>query len=97
MPIYISLTKLTEQGAKNIKDAPRRIEETLKNVEAFGGKRIGFYKLMGEYDYLTIREFPSDEAAMIAQMNSLSKGNYKGLMFKAFTEKEFLEMVRKIP
>ena len=36
MPTYIVLHKLTDQGIKNIKDAPQRIEEGIK---AFQEKR----------------------------------------------------------
>ncbi len=38
MPIYIVLYKLTDQGIKNIKEAPKRIEEGTKALEAVGGK-----------------------------------------------------------
>ena len=48
MPIYIGLYKLTDQGIKNIKDAPQRIEEAFKGWEAMGGKVIGFYENVSE-------------------------------------------------
>ena len=38
MPTYIVLYKLTDQGIKNIKEAPQRIEEGFKGMEAMGGK-----------------------------------------------------------
>ena len=34
MPTYISLLKLTEQGIKKIKDAPSRVEQAIKAMEA---------------------------------------------------------------
>ena len=36
MPIYINLLKLTDQGAKAIKDAPGRIEAGIKAFEKMG-------------------------------------------------------------
>ena len=56
MPTYIVLYKLTDQGIRNIKEAPQRIEEGIKALEAAGGKVIGFYSVMGEYDYVSIGE-----------------------------------------
>ena len=53
MPTYISLMKLTEQGIKDIKGAPSRIEAASKGIEALGGKLIEVYAVMGEYDYVT--------------------------------------------
>jgi len=50
MPTYVVLYKLTDQGIKNIKDAPQRMEEGIKALEAMGGKVIGIYSVMGEYD-----------------------------------------------
>ena len=97
MPTYIVLYKLTDQGIKNIKDAPKRLEENIKNVEAAGSKLLGFYAVMGEYDYVSISESPSDEAAMTRLLDICSKGNVRTTTLKAFTQKEFVEMVKKIP
>jgi hypothetical protein len=38
MPTYIVLYKLTDQGIKNIEEAPQRIEEAIKAIEAAGAK-----------------------------------------------------------
>ena len=43
MSNYIILMKLTDQGAKAIKDAPGRIETGIKGFEAMEGKVTGFY------------------------------------------------------
>ena len=54
MPTYILLMNLTEQGAKDIKNAPERVKATIKAAEATGSKNLGFYLTMGEYDYIAI-------------------------------------------
>ena len=97
MPTYIGLYKLTEQGVKNIKDAPGRVEDAIKGVEAMGGKVIGVYSVMGEYDYVTIGEFPSDEVAMTYAMALGSRGNVRTTTLKAFTKEEFAQIVKKLP
>ena len=63
MSNYIILMKLTDQGAKAIKDAPGRIETGIKGFEAMGGKVTGFYAVTGEYDYVAVSEAPNDEVA----------------------------------
>jgi len=55
VPTYIGLMKLTEQGIKEIKDAPQRIAENIKQLEEMGGKLVGMYVVMGKYDYVCIR------------------------------------------
>ena len=97
MPISIVLYKLTDQGIKNIKEAPKRIEEGIKGFEAMGGKLLGFYAVMGEYDYVGIGESPSDEAGMAFLLAQGSQGNVRTTTLKAFTMEEFAEMVKKIP
>lgn len=97
MPTFAVLMNLTEQGVKNIKDAPARIEETVKNLEAAGGKLIAFYTLMGPYDYLAIAECPSDEFAL-AQLLALGMAGFvRTTTYKAFSIQEMSEVLKKLP
>ena len=97
MAIGICLMKLTEQGIKNLKDAPKRIAEAKKAIEATGGKLIDFYVTMGEYDYVAIAEFPSDEVTMSYLMTLGTGGDVRTTSLKAFTLEEFQKMVEKLP
>ena len=97
MATYISLLKLTEQGMKNIKDAPARVEQAIKAMEAGGGKFIAFYVVMGEYDYVVIAESPSDEAMMTYLMALGSLGNVKTTTMKAFNKEQFSDLIKKLP
>ena len=97
MPTYIVLYKLTDQGIRNIKEAPQRIEEGTKALEAAGGKVIGFYSVMGEYDYVGIGEAPNDETAIALALAIGSQGNVRTTTLKAFTKEEFAEIVKKLP
>ena len=93
----IILMKLTEQGAKNIKEAPQRIEKALKAYAQMGGKLLGFYAVTGEYDYIAIGELPSDEAGMAFVMGLSALGNVRTTTCNAFTKEEFAAMVSKLP
>lgn len=97
MPTYISLFKLTDQGIKNIKDAPQRIEQGVKGLESMGGKLVGFYSVMGEYDYVGISEAPSDEVVTAFLLALGASGNVRTTTLKAFTTEEFVEIVKKLP
>ena len=97
MPIYIGLYKLTDQGIKNIKDAPKRVEEAIKAAEAMGGKSLGVYTVLGEYDYVAIGEFPNDETALTFALAIGAKGNVRTTTLRAFTKEEFTKIVKKLP
>ena len=97
MPTYIVLYKLTDQGIKNIKDAPQRVEGATKRLEEMGGKVIGIYTVMGEYDYVSIGEAPNDEVAMTFALALGSQGNVRSTTLKAFTKEEFANIVQKLP
>ena len=97
MPNYVILMKLTDQGAKTIKDAPGRLEAGIKAFEKMGGKVIGFYVVMGEYDYVAVGEAPSDEVAMTFSLGLGSLGNVRTTTLRAYAKEEFAAMVKKLP
>ena len=97
MPKSIILMKLTDQGIKDIKNAPQRIENGIKAFEAMGGKVTGFYAVMGEYDYVAIGESPNDEVSMAFALGLGSQGNVRSTTLRAFTKEEFAETVKRLP
>jgi uncharacterized protein with GYD domain len=97
MPAFVSLMKFSDQGIKNIKEAPDRIQDAFDKVEKMGGKIINFYAVWGEYDYVAISEFPSEEIATAFILKLGSLGNVKATTLRAFTVEEFTEIVKKIP
>ena len=97
MQTYILLMNLTDQGIKDIKNAPQRIEQAIKGFEAMGGKLIGFYTVMGEYDYVVIGEAPSDEVVMVFLFGLGSLGNARTTTLKAWTREESVAMLKKLP
>jgi len=97
MPNYIILMKLTDQGAKTIKEAPGRVDAGIKAFENMGGKVTGFYAVMGEYDYVAVGEAPSDEVATTFALALSSFGNVRTTSLRAYTKEEFAAMVKKLP
>lgn len=63
MPTYISLVNLTDQGIKEVKNAPERLQAFDAAAKEIGGKVVGFYLVLGQYDYVVITEAPDDQTA----------------------------------
>ena len=97
MPTHVTLWKLTDEGIKDIKSAPQRVEAAMKAAEAIGCKVKDFYVTMGEYDYVSIGEMNSDEEAVAFNLGVASAGNVRTTTLKAFTQKEFATIVKKLP
>jgi uncharacterized protein with GYD domain len=97
MPVYVTLFKFTEQGIRVVKDNKKNQEESIKRVEKMGAKILGVYMTMGEYDIVAVGEAPSDEAAVAASLAASSDGNVRATTLRAFTPKEFEEIVSKLP
>ena len=97
MATYITLMKMTEQGIKNVKGVSARYEEGVKQLQAMGGKLLGFYMVMGEYDYVGIAEAPSDEIVMAFVLGLGAHGNVRTTTLKAFTVEEYSQIVKKLP
>jgi len=97
MPTYIGLLKLTHQGSKEIINSPARIEEAIKLYQKMGGKVIGVYMVMGEYDYITVGECPSDEVQTAFALALSSQGLVKTTTLKAYTVKEIPAILNMMP
>jgi uncharacterized protein with GYD domain len=56
MPVYIMLTKLTDEGRRTVKEKPQRILEVNKEVEEMGGKILSQYAILGDWDFINVIE-----------------------------------------
>ena len=97
MPIYITLYNWTEQGIKNVKEAPARIQANIKAAEAAGGKVLGVFLTMGQYDIVAISEAPNDEIISAALLTQGMQGNVRSITLKAFTVDQFAGIMEKLP
>ena len=93
MPSYLSLINWTDQGIRTVKDAPQRVDNFKKAVEAAGGRLIFFYTLMGEHDIAILIEVPDDATATRLLLETARLGNIRTKTFKAFTEQETRDLI----
>lgn len=97
MATYISLYRLTQQGIQNIKDSPTRLDKAKEAIRATGGKFVAFYLTMGQYDLVTVAEWPDDASAAKFGLMLGSGGNVRTETLKAFTEDEYRKLVSELP
>ena len=97
MPAYISLFNFTEQGIHTAKDTLKRAEAARAAAAAAGGRVIGIWYLMGQYDGIIISESP-DEATAVRQLISAGmQGNTRTVTMRAFSEEEMAAIMGGLP
>jgi uncharacterized protein with GYD domain len=96
MATFISLLRLTEQGIRNIKESPTRLENAKKAYQAAGGELKQFYLAMGKYDMVIIGEAPSDEVVATLALSLGALGNVRTETMRVFTEAEYKKIIGAI-
>ena len=64
MPIFVILAKYTTERVKSIKKAPERLKAAQEVAKSVGAEIKDVYYTFGRYDFVSIVEGPSVEAAM---------------------------------
>ncbi len=96
MPTYISLVKWTDQGAKGARDTVKRAREFRADVERRGGKLHSIHWTQGQYDLVSVVEFPDEQTGMAELLTIGSLGNIRTETLRAFNESEMEEIIRKM-
>ncbi|HEY3359832.1 MAG TPA: GYD domain-containing protein [Polyangia bacterium] len=97
MATYLVLSKFTDQGAKNIKESPARVEVARQIFKKAGAEVKEFYALLGAYDTTMIVTAPDDTAVTQACLALGALGNVHTQTLRAYNEKEYREMIAKLP
>jgi uncharacterized protein with GYD domain len=93
MPAYITLLNFTEQGVKEAKNTVSRARAVEKAMEAFGGRKIGVWWTLGQYDLVYISEAPDEEAFTRLLLQVGMQGNVRTTTMRAFSEEEMERIV----
>ncbi len=94
---YVVLTKLTSQGLKNIKESPARAQQAADGIRKLGGTLLGMYYLQGEYDMVSVVQWPNEEVAAAFGLALASQGHVTQQTLRAFSVEEMSEIVKKMP
>jgi uncharacterized protein with GYD domain len=97
MPTYISLIRFTDQGARNIKESPKRLDAAKKTFKAMGGELKQWYLALGRYDAVVISEGPDDETAAKLAVAVGAQGNIRTETLRVFTEEEYRKLIATLP
>ncbi len=95
MPTYVSLVNWTDQGIRNFKETESRAEDFVKLVENSGGRVRELLWTVGEYDIVTVADFPDEESATATLLRLGGMGNIRSNTLRAFNSDEMRNIIRK--
>ncbi len=95
MPHYIVLGNWTDQGIRNVKESPKRVDAAQALANKLGAKLEIFFTL-GEYDFVALAEAPNDETVMQFALETGKGGNVRTKTLKAFSAAEATKIISKL-
>jgi uncharacterized protein with GYD domain len=95
MSIYVMLTSLTDAGRKVTDEDPDSLKEINKEVEYMGVKILTQYALLGQYDFVSILEAPSNEAVARLATRLSGKGTMQTLTMAAMQIDDLIAALKK--
>lgn len=96
MPTYIMLANWTDQGARNVKESPRRLDAAKKALAEVGGEFKSFFMTMGDFDLVGVYEAPDDAVAARFTLQVGRLGNIRTRTLKAFPESAYREIIASL-
>ena len=93
MPTYVTLIRYTDQGIRNIKESPARLEAAKKVFKSAGAEIKSFYLALGKYDAVLVSEGPDDETATRLALSVGALGNVRTDTMRVFTEAEYRKLI----
>ena len=95
MNTYVSLINWTDQGIRYFRDTTKRAEDFSKLVESSGGTVRELLWTVGEYDLVSVIDFPDDEAGVAALLQVGSSGNIRSNTLRAFSADEMTGIISR--
>jgi uncharacterized protein with GYD domain len=91
MPIYILLSRLSQQGVQTLKSNPERLKEVNRDVEELGARVLHQWATLGEFDFVNVVEAPDTKTIARVSVALGARGSTRIETLPALTLEEFVE------
>jgi len=97
MPTFVAMLSWTDQGIRNVKDTPKRIQAARDAAKKLGIEIKQLFLTNGEFDILSILEASNgDNIAKFAIMIG-GQGNVRTRTVRAWPESEMIKLISELP
>jgi uncharacterized protein with GYD domain len=97
MALYVHLSKMTREGTAKIRDLAPEFAKWKGFVESLGAKILCAAACFGEYDYITIVEYPNEVAALKGAGCATALGVVQVQTLPACQIEDFFKVMRELP
>ena len=97
MPTFMCFLNWTDQGAKAVKDAAKRYEDSKDIIGRLGGRLVSAYVTTGQYDVVLTAEMPNGDAMTKLAVALSSRGNVRTTTVRAFSPEDFGKLAAEAP
>jgi uncharacterized protein with GYD domain len=96
MATYISLLNWTDQGIRNFSETVQRADAAKALAQRMGGSLTSVYWTVGQYDLMTVADFPDDETGTAFLLALGSQGNVRSTTLRAYNAGEVAGVISKL-
>jgi uncharacterized protein with GYD domain len=93
MARYIMLVNWTDQGIRNVKDSPQRLDAARSFAKGLGAEVKDFYMTMGDHDMVVVVDAPNDDTMAKFVLKLAGGGNVRTKTLKAFVEADYRAII----
>ena len=97
MPTFMMSLNFTDQGIRNIKDAPKRAEAARDLAKKLGVEVKHLYLTAGESDLVVFLETPNGDNVAKFALALVSLGNVRSRTCRVWPAEEYMKLVSELP
>ena len=97
MALFVGLAKMTREGASRMRDLAPEYAKARQYIESVGGKIICMTACFGEYDFVSVIDYPDQVAALKAAGYVTSQGLVTVQTLPACGIDDFLKVMSGLP
>lgn len=95
MALFVMLTRLTDHGAKTLKEKPERMLEVDSQLGEMGVEVLDQYAVLGRYDFVNIVEAPDTATVMKAALDLAARGSIRIETMPALSAEDLIGTLKK--
>ena len=93
MATYLVFINWTDQGIRNVKESPKRLDAARQTIKQMSGELKAFYMTQGQYDAVLIVDMPGDEQLASFVLKVGAAGNVRTTTLRAYSEDDYRRII----